>query len=150
MILARTTNTNPDFALLVSELDADLWQRYPSQQSEYDQHNVIAPIETALVGYVGAEPMACGCFKVIDAETVEIKRMYIRPHYRRRGHSTRLITELESWAKELGYSYARLECGAAQPEALAMYSKIGYKITEKFGPYVNFDSSVCFRKALRT
>lgn len=150
MILARTSNSNPDFARLVGELDADLWRRYPSQQSQYDQHNIIAPIETALVGYIDREPVTCGCFKVVDPETVEIKRMYVRPDYRRRGYSTQLITELELWAKEQGYSYARLECGTAQPEALALYSKLGYEVSEKFGPYVNFETSVCFRKALQS
>lgn len=148
MRLARTSSSNADFALLVSELDADLWRRYPSQQSEYDQHNMLALIDTALVAYVGDEPVASGCFKVIDAETVEIKRMYVRPNHRRKGYSTRLIAELESWAKELGFNYARLECATGQPEALAMYSKLGYVVTEKFGPYVDFESSVCLRKAL--
>ena len=60
MIIRRITNTHRDFLTLTRELDAELKGIYGSLQAVYDRHNVLGPIDTAVVGYVNTEPMACG------------------------------------------------------------------------------------------
>ena len=57
MKIVRTNNTNRDFVELTGELDAELNERYGSQQSEYDKHNKIVLNDT---------PVACGCIKNLD------------------------------------------------------------------------------------
>ncbi|MCD8544330.1 MAG: GNAT family N-acetyltransferase [Sulfurospirillum cavolei] len=150
MLTRQTSNAHEDFRALTRALDAELNARYGAMQAAYDRHNVIDPIETALVGYESSTPMACGCFKIIDAQTVEIKRMFVMPAYRRRGFSSRILAELESWACTLGYQRARLETGKSQPEAIALYRKCGYEVVENFPPYVGMDDSVCMQKSLRS
>lgn len=51
MQLRRTSNTHTDFKALTHLLDAELALRYGVVQKQYDEHNVIEPIDTALVGY---------------------------------------------------------------------------------------------------
>lgn len=150
MHLAKTTNTHQDFCLLTQALDAELALRYGVLQKAYDKHNVIDPIDTAFIGYEDGLPIACGCFKKIDDKTVEIKRMFVLPMHRRKGHSSHILGALETWAKELGFDTARLETGKAQPEAIGMYQKHGYTIVENFPPYVGMDNSVCMQKTLRS
>ena len=56
----------------------------------------------------------------------EIKRMYVVPDARRQGLGRRLLEELEEKARELGYARIRLDTGARQPHAQAMYERAGY------------------------
>ncbi|WP_294876401.1 GNAT family N-acetyltransferase [Sulfurospirillum sp. SCADC] len=150
MLTCKLSNTHADFCALTHALDAELSVRYGKAQAVYDQHNVIDPIETTLVGYEDGLPVACGCFKKIDAKTVEIKRMFVSPNCRRRGFSSQLLRELEAWAVELGFSEARLETGKGQPEAIALYAKMGYAVILNYGSYVGMENSVCMHKALRS
>lgn len=150
MVTCKRNNSHQDFCALTKALDAELNARYGKEQALYDKHNVIDPIETALVGYENDVPVACGCFKKIDAKTVEIKRMFVDPNCRRRGFSSQLLCELEAWAVELGFSEARLETGKGQPEAIALYAKMGYAVILNYGSYVGMENSVCMHKALRS
>jgi GNAT superfamily N-acetyltransferase len=56
----------------------------------------------------------------------EIKRMYVVPAARRQGLGRRLLEALEDRARELGYARIRLDTGARQPHAQAMYERAGY------------------------
>lgn len=150
MFIRKTTNTHQDFYALTRALDVELNARYGKAQADYDKHNVIEPIDTALVGYEDDIPVACGCFKKIDDTTVEIKRMFVVLNYRRRGFSSQILGELEAWAKELGFSEARLETGKGQPEAIALYAKRGYAVIPNYAPYVGMENSVCMAKTLRS
>jgi GNAT superfamily N-acetyltransferase len=148
MIIKRITNTHRDFLTLTRELDAELKGIYGSLQALYDQHNVLDPIDTAMVGYSDGAPVACGCFKTIDTERVEIKRLYVKPHFRRQGLSSEVLQALEVWAAELGYAAALLETGKKQPEAIELYRKFGYRIIANYGPYRGMENSLCMQKLL--
>ena len=58
MKIVKTNNSNKDFVELTSKLDAELNERYGSKQLEYDKHNQIDPIETAIIGYLNGEAIA--------------------------------------------------------------------------------------------
>ena len=148
MLTCKVSTQDPTFCALTKALDKELALRYGTLQSHYDAHNVVEHMETAVVGFVEEEGVACGCFKPIDTTTVEIKRMFVAPNHRRKGYSSALLEELEVWARALGFTYARLETGKGQPEAIALYQKHGYTITSNFPPYVGMDNSVCMHKPL--
>lgn len=148
MELIRTNNADKYFVELTGRLDAELRDRYGAKQADYDQHNRIDPITTALVGFAGTTPIACGCFKPFDRRTVEIKRMFVRRDYRRQGLSTDVLRNLEKWAVELGFSRAVLETGLGQPEAIGLYKKCGYRVIDNYGPYADLPDSVCLAKKL--
>lgn len=148
MNIKRVENSHSDFTALTKNLDAELTKRYGAEQSAYDKHNVIDPIDTAVVGYIGDRPVACGCFKVVDNRTVEIKRMYVIDDCRKNGLSDIILQSLEKWSIELGYLTAILETGKGQPEAIGLYKKWGYEIIDNYGPYKGLENSVCMRKRL--
>lgn len=148
MNLKRTNHTNENFQSLIKLLDKDLRGRYPEDQDEYDQYNKVDQIDHVLVAYVDDQLAGCGCFKTYDDEAVEIKRMFVRPEFRGRGISKAILSELETWAKEVGFSKAVLETGTAQEEALGLYQKQGYQRIPNYGQYVNMPNSVCFQKLL--
>lgn len=74
--------------------------------------------------------------------------MYVTPEGRGKGVATKILAELESWAAELGYRYCILETGKRQPEAIALYKKMGYRIIKNYGPYAGVENSVCFEKRI--
>ena len=150
MVTCKTDNADPFFCQLTAQLDKELHARYSTLQSTYDKHNKIDPIATALLGYEDDKAVACGCFKKIDTQCVEMKRMFVVPKFRRQGFSSQLLRELEAWVQALGFSEARLETGKAQPEAIALYTKMGYRIIPNYPPYVGMENSVCMHKLLRS
>jgi putative acetyltransferase len=74
--------------------------------------------------------------------------MYVAPESRGRGLSRALLAALEQEARGLGYSAVRLETGALQPEAIALYSSAGFEAIPCYGPYVDDPRSRCFEKTL--
>lgn len=79
-----------------------------------------------VVGELDGEPVACGGLKRLDAEVAEVKRMYVAPAARSRGIARAVLAQLEVVARELGYARVRLDVGALQPHALALYASAGY------------------------
>lgn len=148
IILRRTDSHDPDFKALVRLLDADLAERDGADHGFYAQFNKIDKIRHAVVCYENDQPIGCGAIKAFSEEAMEVKRMYVSPDGRKKGIATRVLTELETWANELGYTRCVLETGKRQPEAIALYEKNGYQRTENYGQYVGVQNSVCFAKVL--
>lgn len=146
--LRRTDSDDPDFIALVKLLDADLAERDGAEHGFYAQFNKIDKIRHAVVCYENSQPIGCGAIKAFSDEAMEVKRMYVSPDGRNKGIATRVLTELETWANELGYARCVLETGKRQPEAIALYEKNGYQRTENYGQYVGVENSVCFAKVL--
>lgn len=145
----RTTSENNDFRKMVNALDEDLNQRNGDIQRQYDQYNKIDKIKHAIVIYVDEKPVGCGCFKLFDNKTVEMKRMFVLPEMRGRKLAAKLLQELETWAVEEGFTKAVLETGLRQVEAQHLYSVAGYSGTENYGQYIGMEDSICYVKELR-
>ncbi len=145
----RTDSSNEDFQRLIRFLDQDLASRYGAKQEFFDQFNKVDLIRNVVVASNADGALGCGAFKKFSSSEVEIKRMFVAPEFRGRGVAREILSALEHWASELGYSTAILETGKLQHEAIRLYAKLGYSITKNFGPYVGVDLSVCMRKNLK-
>jgi putative acetyltransferase len=145
----RTDSENPYFIELVKLLDADLASKDGADHSFYAQYNKIDKIKYAVVAYIENIPVACGAIKQFTPESMEVKRMFTAPDQRGKGLATHILTELEKWAKELGYEKCVLETGKRQPEAIELYKKNGYKSIPNYGQYVGIENSVCFEKIFK-
>ncbi len=146
--IVKTNSVDNDFLALIKLLDNDLNGRYGNLQKEYDKHNKVDMINDVAVIYVNGAAIGCGAFKEFDSESVEMKRVFVKPENRGQGLSKLIMNELEKTAKSKGYKYAMLETGIKQHEAIGLYTKLGYGVTENFGPYVGMETSVCMRKEL--
>lgn len=144
--IVRTNSDNEDFKQLVKDLDAYLKVTDGDEHSFYNQFNNIDVLRHTVVAYKESTPIGCGAFKPFDDATVEIKRMYTNPEYRNTGIATRILSELEIWAKELNYNATILETGKRQIEAVNFYKKNHYKLISNYGQYENMENSLCFKK----
>ena len=147
--LKRTSSDDADFQSLVKLLDRDLEIRNGSEHSFYAQYNKIDAIKNAVVYYDNGIAIGCGAFKEYDKNTVEIKRMFVKPDSRGKGVGGKILNELEQWAVEINFTATILETGKKQPEAIALYKKAGYEIIPNFGQYAGVENSVCMKKSLR-
>ncbi|MCZ8284384.1 MAG: GNAT family N-acetyltransferase [Bacteroidia bacterium] len=144
--LQRTNSDDPDFQALVRELDKDLAIRNGEDHSFFAQFNKINAIKHVVLAFENEQVVGCGAIKEYDADTMEVKRMFVPLEKRGKGIASAVLKELEHWAKELGYQTCVLETGRKQPEAIAVYKKNNYRIIQNYGQYAGVESSVCFEK----
>lgn len=146
--IVRTDSTNKDFIELVKLLDADLAIKDGNDHPFYAQYNKIDAIRYVVVVYDGTEPVGCGAIKEFKAGIAEVKRMFTDPEQRGKGIATMILSELEKWAGELGFSKCILETGKGQTDAIALYKKNGYVLIPNYGQYAGVEKSVCFEKLI--
>ena len=147
--ITRTNSNDHDFRALVRFLDADLAGRDGTNHAFYAQFNTIDKIKHVVLAYENEKPLGCGAMKEYEANTMEIKRMYVSPESRNKGIATKILSELEHWAGELSYARCILETGKKQPEAIALYKKNGYTVIPNYGQYAKVENSLCFEKEIK-
>lgn len=128
MDFVRTDGKNTDFIENCRLLDMDLDRRVGKKINN-----------TAIGG---------GAIRKYDEETVELKRVFVRPEYQGRGIGSRLVSLLIEWAMELGYRRMILETGELLTESCALYRKLGFEVIPNYDPYVNMPESLCMEKNL--
>ena len=102
-----------------------------------------------LILYREGTPIGCGALRLLDAETAELKRMYVIPTARGTGLGRRLVTALEKEARALGVRRLVLETGVRQEAALALYRATGFRPIPLYGEYcLSPETSVCLGKEL--
>jgi putative acetyltransferase len=148
--LIRTNSDNADFQRLIVELDAHLEIINGMKHAFYSQFNTIDKIHHVVVAYTDDIAVGCGAIKKYTTGTVEVKRMFVKPEYRGHGIAGRVLHELERWAVELNCATCILETGTKLSEAIGLYKKHGYGVTENYPPYVGSVDSVCFRKEIKS
>lgn len=104
---------------------------------------------TFLIVYREETPVGCGALRLLDAETAELKRMYVIPTARGAGLGRRLVAALEAHARALGVRRLVLETGVRQEAALALYQATGFHPIPLYGEYcLSPETSVCLGKEL--
>ena len=146
--IIRTTPENADFQKLIALLDIDIQERDGEDHVFFAQFNKTDNIKNAIVIYDDQIAVGCGAFKFYKEDVAEIKRMYVDPKTRGKGIASKILIELESWAREENYTSCILETGHKYPEAVALYKKNGFVITENYGQYIGVADSICFQKDL--
>ena len=96
----------------------------------------------------GEEPVGIGGVRTHE-DDAEIKNVYVIPGRRSEGIAGTIMAALETWAGGRGFARIILETGERQPEALALYRRLGYERIPCYQPWDD-ELSVCLGKALST
>lgn len=125
-----------DARTLIAELDAQLAPLYP--QSSRHGYAVEKLLREGVAFFViRNDGVAAGCCGVqfFGLEYGEVKRMYVRPRFRRLGLGKLMLRHLAAYARQHGVGALRLETGIYQQEAIGLYEHMGFRATPPFGTY---------------
>ena len=151
VIVERADILSPTAQRLIEALNAELSNTYPEQGAchfRLDAHEVANGQGAFLIAFRAGKPVGCGAVRRTEAQTGEIKRMYVVPKERGRGVGRVILNALEAEARALRISRLVLETGIRQTEALALYQRAGFTRIAPFGEYVGSPLSVCLAKEL--
>ena len=90
------------------------------------------PSGRLLLGSVDHHPAGVACLKSLGDECGEIKRMYVRPDWRRIGLGGALLERLLAEAAQIGYQRIRLDSARFMVDAHRLYRTFGF---EEIEPY---------------
>ncbi|MBY8875131.1 GNAT family N-acetyltransferase [Micromonospora sp. PLK6-60] len=145
MLIASRPATDPELAALVVAQQRELREADGGLDGQvtvtHDDIHYLVVVD-------GGRAVACGGVQSLDADTGELKRMYVRPAYRGRGIARQLLTALEELAFQRGHTVVCLETGTYLPAAIGLYTSCGYEPIPVYGEYVDNPFSVCFAKRL--
>ena len=125
--LFREYAANLDVDLCFQNFEAEL----ASLPGEY-----AAPGGHLLLAFVGAELAGCGALRPLTdsdyANACEMKRLYVRPGFRRFGLGRKLAEAVLDEARRAGYSHILLDTLDEMETARELYASLGF---EEIPPY---------------
>jgi GNAT superfamily N-acetyltransferase len=151
LTIQRVWLDNVDVELLISQLNSDLYSRYPEPGAlvfSLDSADIVDGVGTLLMADLDGEPVGCGAYRMIDEQpgSAEIKRLYVTLAGRGKKIGSALLVELERAAATFGVRRFALETGPRQPEAMRIFERAGYVVCEPWGQFVGKDFSICMEK----
>ncbi|MGQ3050853.1 MAG: GNAT family N-acetyltransferase [Roseateles sp.] len=153
MQLAPLDPTSPDAQALITQSEALMTALYPSESNHFEPAaNLRPPLGAFWGAWVDARLVGCGGVRhrapAGEPAYGEIKRLFVLDSARGRGVARQLMARLEAELTARGVRLARLETGIHQPEALALYRRLGYSERGPFGDYARDPLSAFFEKVL--
>lgn len=85
------------------------------------------PLGAILVARENGETAGCVAVRPLDSDICEMKRLYVKPVYRRKKIGRELALAIIEEAKRLGYKAMRLDTVEAMKEASALYRALGFQ-----------------------
>lgn len=139
---------SPAATQLLAELTAELAALYESSDGSagFAPEQVEVPRAAFIVARVDGHPVGCGALRPLDATTVEVKRMYTRRTFRRLGVGQAILAEMDRLALAFGYTTIKLQTGPRQPQAAALYERVGYYRIPRFAG--DWDDVLAYQKDL--
>ncbi len=113
-----------DFELCFQDFEAEL-DALPGDYAPPDGTLLLAEVGDAIAGCVALRPM--------DGHGIcEMKRLYVRPAFRRGGVGRALAKAIVDNAQTLGYDVMRLDTVASMTAARRLYASLGFEETEPY------------------
>ncbi len=138
-----------DAQLLIAELETHLAPFYPATSRHgYSVEKLIKQGVAFFVVRQDGAPAGCGGVQFFGTAYGELKRMFVRPQFRRLGLAKLMLEHLEQYARDHNIKILRLETGIHQKEAIGLYERVGYQSIPPFGEYVDDPLSRFFEKRI--
>ena len=96
----------------------------------------------------GAGDVIIGMYGIyrMDQQRCELRKMYLNPVYKGRGFGKQLMNDALERAQQLGFSEMHLETNSCLVEAIGMYQRFGFEISDEAGHAERCD--VCMSRVL--
>lgn len=150
--LRRDDLLGPDALAMIGESEAELAAIYPpAVRYAFSPEQLLDAGVVFLTAHLDGRVVGCGGMAPCPASGGsygELKRIFVTRAARGRRIAALIVGRLEEEARARGLPLMRLETGAASPEAIRAYERLGYRRRGPFGDYVENGSSVFMEKAL--
>jgi len=133
---------DPEVARLTAAQQVELRARYDGAAEPGTPPSAVDVAVVLLARDDDGTPLGCGALPPLEPAAAELMRMYVVPTARGRGISRLILSGLEAEAVARGWTTLRLETGPRQPEAIAPYTRAGYRPIEAFGAYTGAPEAV--------
>lgn len=119
--------TDPSFAdcLAMQNYDREIEELEEKYSPPYNNLTVVLDGDTAV---------ACVGIKKFSDEICELKRLYVRPEYRKHGLGRYLTEMMIEKARQIGYKYMYLDTMPGLKSAVRLYERMGFYEIEKYYP----------------
>jgi ribosomal protein S18 acetylase RimI-like enzyme len=87
-----------------------------------------------LLATVDDEIMGCVALRPLAEKECEMKRLYVRPAFRRRGYGETLARQVIAEAKIAGYATMKLDTLAHMTPAIQLYESLGFARCDAYYP----------------
>lgn len=106
---------------------AQFLEQYITQLDEF-----APPQGRLLLGEYDNKIAGCACLRNIGENIGEVKRMYVRPKFQRKGIGRSLLLAIIKEASHIGYSKLRLDTAPFTKAALSLYRSLGFYDIEAY------------------
>lgn len=118
---------------LADPANSTIWNDLQSLPERYGP-----PTGFAMLAYHGAELAGCGALaQTQQADLAEIKRIYVRPNFRRQGLARALTVRLLTQARAMAYHAAGISTWPDNDQALALYRALGFQPIPPFKTHIH-------------
>lgn len=97
-----------------------------NELAEVSGDDFAPPSGLLLLGRYRGEHAGCAGVRLLDAQTAELKRVFIRPRFRGTGGGVRLLSAVDDSARDLGAQRIVLDTRLDLIEARTLYQRHGY------------------------
>lgn len=145
MQLVELNPKDPDVVNVFADIDRLINSLYPVATAQSLKLEELSEENVYAIGLKNEDGIiACGAIvKQNDGVLYgEIRRLYVKPSYRGRGFSRRIMQNLLHYAGETKIPLIRLETGPKQTESISLYEDLGFERCASFGSYKDDPQSV--------
>jgi GNAT superfamily N-acetyltransferase len=125
--IAVLPTSHPDARRMLAGYFAEIRKRFGfdvSRQAAAEEMD--PPGGRFVVAYEDDTPIASGGIRTWEPGVCEIKRMFVAPHARRKGHGRAVLEALEGAARDAGFHRIVLDTMGSHTEATTLYDGSGY------------------------
>jgi ribosomal protein S18 acetylase RimI-like enzyme len=114
------------FTEYVDSLQIDLSFQEFEKELQIIDHQYGEPEGALLLAFTDSMVVACVGVRKLTNDTAELKRMYVRPAFRRQNIGVALLKMSIDVATELGYQKMRLDSLRSMHQAISLYRRFGF------------------------
>jgi ribosomal protein S18 acetylase RimI-like enzyme len=92
----------------------------------------VSPHGALFIAYVDGEAAGCVALRPLGNGAGEMKRLYVRPHYRKVGLGQHLVDTIVDAARHSGFHTLHLDTLSGMTSAQALYRKLGFVETPPY------------------
>ena len=86
-----TNEKDERFIELTKELDNEYFEKYGDVVLKHQEYNDLKDPHIVLLALLYGKPIACASYRLFDKDSIEIKRVYVKRRYRKKGIAYKLV-----------------------------------------------------------